>query len=354
MARCVLEFAVAQQRAGLDVSVACPPAGWLPAQLAAAGLPHHTWSAVRSPGPSVPAEIGRLRRSLAHAAPDLVHLHAAKAGLAGRLALHGRVPTVFQPHAWSFEAVTGPLRTATIGWERLATRWTTALVCVSEAERAAGAEVGVRVRRTTVVPNGVDLDRLTAAGAADRRAARERLALSPDLPLCVCLGRLTRQKGQDVLLAAWPTVAGSVPGAQLVLVGDGPDRRELERVAPAEVRFVGAQHEVRDWLAAADVVAVPSRWEGMALVPLEAMARARSVVVTDVAGMREAGPPGAGAIVPAEAAPPLAAALVERLADRAAADAEGLAGRRAVEQHHDLAGTVARLDRVYADALAAG
>ena len=57
-------------------------------------------------------------------APDLVHLHSSKAGLAGRLALRGRRTTVFQPHAWSFEAVHGAVRAAGIAWERLAARWT--------------------------------------------------------------------------------------------------------------------------------------------------------------------------------------------------------------------------------------
>jgi glycosyltransferase involved in cell wall biosynthesis len=354
VARCVLEFAAAQLRAGLDVTVACPPIGWLPAQLSTAGVPTRAWPAVRSPGPTVPAETGRLRRVVADAAPDLVHLHAAKAGLAGRLAVRGRLPTVFQPHAWSFEAVTGPLRAATIAWERLATRWSDVLVCVSEAERAAGAAAGVRMPRTAVVPNGVDLTRLTTAGPEERKVARAVLGLTPDVPLCVCIGRLARQKGQDVLLAAWPSVLQEVPDAELLLVGDGPDRAELQRTAPPRAQFAGGQADVLDWLAAADVVVAPSRWEGMALVPLEAMARARSVVVSDVAGMAEAVAPGAGAIVPVGQTQPLAAAVASRLRDRAAADAEGRIGRKVVETQHDLARTVAGLDRAYADALAAG
>jgi glycosyltransferase involved in cell wall biosynthesis len=205
-----------------------------------------------------------------------------------------------------------------------------------------------------VVPNGGDLSRFVVADRAERAAARGRLQLPADAPLCVCVGRLTRQKGQDVLLAAWPGVVRQVPGAALVLVGDGPDREELARAAPAGVRLAGDQPDVSDWLAAADVVVAPSRWEGMALVPLEAMARGRSVVVTDVAGMGEAVPAGAGAIVPPEAVDPLASALAVRLADRAATDAEGRTGRAFVEERHDLAGTLAGIARAYALAATPG
>ncbi|MFV1959516.1 MAG: glycosyltransferase family 4 protein [Planctomycetota bacterium] len=72
-----------------------------------------------------------------------------------------------------------------------------------------------------------------------------------------------------------------------VLVGDGPDRHRLQAQVPPNVVFAGARSNVSDWLNAADVVAAPSRWEGMSLTVLEAMASGRSVVATDVPGMRE-------------------------------------------------------------------
>ncbi|MDQ1713751.1 MAG: hypothetical protein QOE45_3201 [Frankiaceae bacterium] len=282
VARCVADFAAEQRAAGLDARVACPPDGPLPSWLRDAGVPYAAWPATRSPGPSVPAETRRLARILREAAPDVVHLHSSKAGLAGRLALRGARPTVFQPHAWSFAAVTGPVRAASLAWERLAARWADAVVCVSAAERDDGVAAGVRPRSWEVVPNGVDLDRWTVR---DRHAARERLGLDADAPLAVCVGRLSKQKGQDVLLAAWPSV--DVPEARLVLVGDGPLGAALTVSAPPRVMLAGRRDDVADWYAAADVVVVPSRWEGMALTPLEALACGRPVVATDVTGMRE-------------------------------------------------------------------
>src|SRR6266545_7121924 len=293
----VAEVAADQARRGWQVKVACPGYGQLADVVAATGARHVRWTAKRAPGPGSLLDALRLRRILDEDRPDLVHLHSSKAGLAGRLAIRGRRPTVFQPHAWSFFAVTGPMRAAAVRWERFASRWTHGLVCVSEGERDAGAAHGVRAP-TWVVPNGVDCAAWQPATVADRAAARARLGVA-DAPHAVCVGRLCTQKGQADLLGAWATVRSALPGAQLSLVGDGPDRASLAPAADSMpgVRLVGERSDVADWLAAADVVVVPSRWEGMALVTLEAMARARSVVATDVAGTRDAVPAAAGAIV---------------------------------------------------------
>lgn len=323
-----------QVRRGWDVGVACPEAGGLAAAAAAAGAVWHPWPAARAPGPSTPAEVARLQRVLRRARPDLVHLHSAKAGLAGRL---GRrpAPVVFTPHAWSWEAAAGPVRVAALAWERRAARRTDLLLTVSWAELAQGAAAGVRVRRCAVVANGVDLARWAPGDAAARARARAALGLD-DGPLVVCVGRLCHQKGQDALLAAWPSVRAAVPGAALVLVGDGPDRAALAAAAGPGVQLAGPDPDPAPWYAAADVVVVPSRWEGMALVPLEAMASARSVVGTDVAGVAESVVPGTGAVVPPGARGALVTALVDRLDGTVDADVEGRAGRAHVERAHDL------------------
>jgi glycosyltransferase involved in cell wall biosynthesis len=149
------------------------------------------------------------------------------------------------------------------------------------------------------------------------------------------VGRLHRQKNQAALLDARPAVRAAVPGARLVLLGEGPDRAELSARAIDGVTLAGQTDDVRSWLAATNVVAQPSRWEGMSLSLLEAMALARSVVVTDVPGMREVVVDGVGAVVPPDDTGALSGALAERLRDPAPADAEGAAGRARVEEHHD-------------------
>lgn len=347
---CVGDPVADQVRRGWEVFVATPKAGQLPGVVRSVGATHVEWKAERSPGPSVPSETFRLRRLVGDLSPDLVHLHSAKAGLAGRLALRRRLATVFQPQAWSFHAVDGAVRSAAVQWERLAARWADRVVCVSEFERSQGEEAGVKAE-WRVVYNGVDVERLTPAGDDDRAAARAALGLGPD-PVAVCVGRLSRQKGQDVLLDAWRAVRTAVPAAQLALVGDGEDRPQLERRAADGVLFAGHRIDVPDWLAAADLVVIASRWEGMSLVPLEAMARGRSVVATDVAGSREQLGDDAGAVVPPEDAAALAEAVVERLRDPARAAAEGRAGRARVVRSHDIRQTTEQLAGVYEEILA--
>ncbi|MEU0741887.1 glycosyltransferase [Streptomyces sp. NPDC006134] len=354
VARVVTDLTRAQLAAGLHVAVACPD-GSLAAALRSLGADVRPWRATRSPGPSLGGEVRRLARVIEDVRPDLVHAHSAKAGLAGRLAVRGRIPTVFQPHAWSFEAVGGVTAALALGWERWAARWAARVVCVSEAERRRGEAAGIR-GRWAVVPNGIDPDRF--------RPGRPGAAVRPSLladtgprdPLVVCVGRLCRQKGQDVLIAAWDRIAEQVPGARLVLVGDGPDRARLRALAPASVRFAGAVADAAGWYRAADVVVLPSRWEGMALAPLEAMACGTPVVVTDVDGARELLPPALAphCLVPSEDPAALAGAVAALLLDPALRASAARRGRAHVVSAHDVRHTAQAVAAVYGELLGGG
>ncbi|WP_314223159.1 glycosyltransferase [Streptomyces zaehneri] len=350
VARVVADLTRAQLADGLHVTVACP-AGRLAGDLRSLGADVRHWAASRSPGPLLFGEVRRLVRLLDEVRPDLVHAHSAKAGLAGRLAVRGRIPTVFQPHAWSFEAVGGTTAALALKWERFGARWADRLVCVSEAERTTGlrARIGGQV---SVIPNGIDPERFHPASVDTVRAA-----LLPGLesaaPLVVCVGRLCRQKGQDVLLAAWRDIARKVPGARLVLVGDGPDGERLRSRAPESVLFAGAVADAVPWYQAADLVVLPSRWEGMALAPLEALACGRPVVVTDVDGARESLPAALASrcLVPAENPAALAGAVAGLLLDPLLRESLGHQGRRHVLTTHDVRRTAGAVAGVYRELL---
>ncbi|WP_435127620.1 glycosyltransferase [Actinacidiphila sp. bgisy144] len=352
VARVVTDLARHQVAYGARVVVACPPGGDLGPAAAAVGAEVAAWPAGRSPGPALPAEVRSLARVLRATGPGLLHLHSSKAGLAGRLAARGRVPTVFQPHAWSYDAVSGPAGWAALRWERAAARWAHRVLCVSGAERDSGASHGVR-GRWAVVPNGIDTEhfRPPLRGDLARAALPELAGLAPGTPVVACVGRMCPQKGQDVLLRAWPLVAARLPSARLVLVGDGPDRRQLMAAAPMSVLFTGATTDPLPWYQAADVVVQPSRWEGMALAPLEAMACARPVVLADVGGARESLPPAdtERCVVPPGAPEELAAALVRLLADPATRTAAGLRALAHVRDRHDVRGAAAAVGSLYAD-----
>ena len=344
VARCIADLVADQVARGWRVTVACPDGGPLPPEALSLGANHDIWTARRNPGPRSAEELLRLRSIIGARSPDIVHLHSSKAGLAGRLVVRGRRPTIFQPHAWSFLAVDGPMRTAALAWERRAASWADAVVCVSEGERAAGADAGISAT-WRIVPNGIDLDAFPPPAAGERAEARARLGLDA-APLAVCVGRLSRQKGQDVLVDAWPEVVAAVPDAELVLVGSGPDEAALRPRA----RVVDDQGGVRAWLAAANVVVQPSRWEGLAYTVLEAMASGRNVVATDVGGMREALGEDA-ALVPAADAKSLAAAVAGQLLDPEAGDAAGRALRERVERRYDVRRATNEMAELYADVL---
>ncbi len=322
----VRNLACHQSDRGFDVSVACPPGSRLACDLARAGLHVSPWNAVREPSPGVIAHEGlELRSILGRIAPDIVHLHSSKAGLVGRCLLRGTRPTVFQPHGWSFYAVDGRAKQAAIAWERRAAAWSDAIVCVSEDERRDARAVGVHAT-FAVIPNGVDTARYASIATADRSEARRSLGFG-DVPTVVCVGRLCRAKGQDVLLGIWREVERVLPTAQLVLVGDGPDRGTLEHVSRSgRVYFTGESDRVDSYLAAADVVAVPSRWEaGASLALFEAMAAARPVVAFDVAGVADAVGAVRGGLIAQGDVVAFARALVERLCDADLGNREGAA-----------------------------
>ena len=128
-----------QVERGWNVTVACPSRGDLGYAAREAGAAVRWWRADADDS-TLPGAVVRLNRIVNEIEPDVVHLHSGKAGLAGRLVVRDRIPTVFQPHAWSFLAARSGVQGASLRWERYAARWATELVCVSTTERQLGRE----------------------------------------------------------------------------------------------------------------------------------------------------------------------------------------------------------------------
>lgn len=190
--------------------------------------------------------------------------------------------------------------------------------------------------RLLVVPCGVEVPPVPTAAPGSPAS---------DRPTVVSVGRFVPKKGFDVLVTAWATVVREVPGARLVLVGDGPGRAAVEALVGSldlggSVEFHGARpnSEVLRTIAGGDVFTlacvVPPDGDSDALpvVLREAMARARPVVTTAVAGVPEALDETCGWIVPPSDPDALAVALLAALADPAGARTRGLAGRQRVER----------------------
>ena len=160
------------------------------------------------------------------------------------------------------------------------------VVAVSKPLAEEVVSLGVARDRVAIVMNGVDADLFKPR---DRAAARAELGL-PAGPLAVYVGNLKPEKGILDLCAAWATVVRHVPDATLAIVGGGPLRGEVEAQVAAlgeRVRVVGPQplERVPTWMAASDLLVLPSHTEGTPNVVLEALASGRRVVATSVGGV---------------------------------------------------------------------
>ena len=166
------------------------------------------------------------------------------------------------------------------------------VVAVSEALAGEVARLGIARDRIVVQHNGVDGVRFTPS---DRREARVVLGLAPDRHLIGYVGRLSQEKGGDVLIEAFADLVRRDPRPiDLAIIGSGPLESSLrERTAqlalPGRVRYVGhkGHDELPLWLGAFDVLCLPSRREGCPNVVLEALASGRPVVASRVGGVPE-------------------------------------------------------------------
>ena len=242
--------------------------------------------------------------------------------------------------------------------DRALARHTTRAISVSEHLVPFLVEdQGFRREQVEVWLNPVDLRRFTPPNASQRADARAALGLDMSARVVVAVGRLDRLKGIDVLLDAWRTVSARDASAVLLLVGDGPERAALERLARSHglgsVRFLGHRSDVRPTLWASDLAAMPSRLEAMGIAALEALACGLPVVASRVGGIPETVRDGQnGLLVPPEDAAALAAAIGLLLSDDARRRSL-VAGAVKLVEPYGLDRFVAKLEAKYRELAAA-
>jgi glycosyltransferase involved in cell wall biosynthesis len=191
------------------------------------------------------------------------------------------------------------------------------VVAVSRPLRDAAVALGAPPDRVDIVRNGVDRERFQPA---DRTEARRELGLPEDRPTLVCVSNVERHKGSVDLVRAYASLARTRPETNLVLVGDGAARSECEALARQlglVISFVGPKphREVPRWMAASDLVVLPSWNEGTPNVVLEALASGRRVVATRVGGTADVvSSEELGTLVPPREPEALARALEDALA----------------------------------------
>ncbi len=204
-----------------------------------------------------------------------------------------------------------------------------------------------------VIANGVDVNRFRPRSVGEEADAPVRF---------IYVGRLEPVKGVDLVLQAATLLRSALPGGapawSLTLAGDGSQRAALEAQAHAlgladRVRFLGTRQDVANLLSSNDVLVLPSRWEGMPNVALEAMACGLPVIATAVGGTPEVvAHRETGILVPPEQPLALAQAMAVLLADASLREKMGQAGRRRVETEFSIDTAVARTEALYRELLA--
>jgi glycosyltransferase involved in cell wall biosynthesis len=299
----------------------------------------------------------RLRALLRELRPDIVHTHSSKAGVIGRrasmtTAIGTRIHT---PHtfAFLFEAQFSPWKRRLFRFvEARLARDTARMIAVSPSEGRTMEQSGVvPAGRVRVVPNGIDPLRVQQVAALDLT----RFGLDPSRPTAAVIGLLYEGKGQDLALEALGEAG--CESLQLLIVGPGPQdhlaaaARELGLAD--RVRFTGARDDVPSILAALDLLLLPSRWEGMPYIVLEAMAAGLPVVATPVDGARDLVIDGeTGALAEGIEAPALGRALARVLAlDAEARKGLGQAGCERATRVYGMESMITGLIDVYGEVL---
>ena len=228
------------------------------------------------------------------------------------------------------------------------------LVCVSEGARESFLAAGVQMHKLSVVRNGIRLRYV----APDRPGVRARLGLSPADRIVLTVGRFTEQKGHALLIEAMPSILDVSRDIHFVWVGKGPLeqalREKIQRSGLGRwVHFLGQRSDVPELMAAADVFVLPSVFEGLPLVALEAMAAALPVVGTLVCGIAEAVEHDrTGRLVERDASS-LARCIVDLLNDPQEAARLGAAGRRRVQLDFSAARMARDMVAIYQELLGA-
>ncbi len=320
-------------------------------------------------GGSLPAKVAGMRRLVAELRPELVHSTLFQATMVTRLAVRRRAPLVTSLVNTPYDrsrldgdpnARRGVVRAVQAADRATAGRTARFHAITQAVKDAAVRDLGVAPGRVTVIERGRDPERLGRPSPERTARARAALGIEPSARVVVSVGRLEYQKGQLDLLEAAAVLRGTHPDAVVLVAGrPGAASEELDRVHARlglgdAVRFLGFRDDLPEVLAAADVFAFPSLFEGLGGVLIEAMALALPIVASDIPAVREVLAPGGNAdLVPPRDPARLAGALAALLDDTGRARRYAAASRARFEDRFTLAASTERMLSMYDEVLAA-
>ncbi len=307
-----------------------------------------------TPGVRRPVDVLRLRDFLHDLQPHIVHTFLLTGSLYGRFAaMMARVPIVIGTEVNIYERKQLAHRLA----ERWLMRGTDAVIASAESVRDFYMkQVGANADKVRVIYNAVDWSQLETTMSRDQMRAAFKIPAGA--PLAGIIARLTEQKAHRILFDAMAQ-RGDLAALQLLVVGDGELRNELQRRVAAlglesRVHFAGARRDLGNVLAAVDVFVMPSLWEGLPLSLVLAMGAGLPAIATRVAGIPEVIDDGVtGLLVPPGDKEQLGAALARVIGDEGLRLRLGDAARAFVRPRFGVDGYVNSVTHLY-DQLLAG
>jgi glycosyltransferase involved in cell wall biosynthesis len=299
--------------------------------------------------PHLWAAAGELTEYLGHSQADILCCNGYKANLVGRVAArrHG-IPAVAITRGWTNESWRVRVYEALDRWHL---RWMDQVVCVSEAQAAKAWRAGVAPQRLRVIHNAVDPERFARPDPGARAELLARFVRPPGR-LIGAAGRLSPEKGFDVLVASAALLHQSHPDTGFILFGDGRCRPALEKeIAAAGLSDVflldGFCGDLDRFLPHFDLLVLPSYTEGLPNVVLEACAAGVPVVATAVGGTPEILHGGVGTLVPPGDSTALARALTQALNCSEKLHEVGAAGKRRVTEQFSFTAQAERYQSIF-------
>ncbi len=261
---------------------------------------------------------------------DIVHTHGGVAGFFGRRAARKcGVPVILHTlHGIHYLHYRNPVaRLLYILLERWYSRFTHGMILVSEADQKQAVKYRLcSESKMRIINNGINFSEIKNLSTVAKAEKKAVLGVHLKKPVLGTVARLHRQKGIPFLVQAMARISKELPDAVLLIVGGGPQEEKLKSLIrdlalDEKIIFLGEREDAMEILSLFDIFILPSLWEGLPYVLMEAAGMAKPVVATSIDGVREMIRDGeTGLLVPAEDANGLAVAVLRLVRDRGLAD----------------------------------
>ncbi|HRY37008.1 MAG TPA: glycosyltransferase family 4 protein [Candidatus Magasanikbacteria bacterium] len=291
--------------------------------------------------------IKEIRKFAGEFKPDIVHCHSSSAGILGRLAIKGKIRTIYTAHGWGFNIGMKPWIKYPVLWlEKLCARYTDTYICVAEFVKQLGLKYNLAPeKKFKVIYNGVSLADINQSKIIRRGGLKSKIGI-------IFVGRLAEPKKPELTIEAISLLPEEIKNnIKFTIIGDGPKRYLLEKIAndkKIKVEFKGAleKSEALKELEKADIFVFISSWEGFPYTILEAMSYGLPVITSDVGGTSEAVNEQNGILVKNEVGQ-IRDAILKLVSDRELRLIMGEQGRRDIATKFSLEQMVNEIEKVY-------